>query len=158
MQQADCSLIVNTRPNAEPWCVYEHHVALEAGQPPQVIHVGACRLIDAFRLGDARQNTEWQAIFEHGGHVLVRIVSTTDNRMEAIQAARAHLATFNPMPRCNMHGYNARGTARPVRCSNGITYRTQSEAANALGITQSAVSQHLAGHIKSAGGFTFEYA
>lgn len=154
----DCALVLNTKSATELWCVYEHLVSFSADQPPQVIYVNACRLQDVWKMTEARSNSEWQAIFAQGGHTLVRVVAIADNRDDATKHARAHIATFDPMPRCNLRGFNNKGAARRVVCSNGTTYPTQSAAAAALGVTQSAISQALRGDLKQVGGWSFEYA
>lgn len=158
VQVADASLVVDTSPDLDPWCAFEHLAALEAGHPPQVIYVGACRLVDVFRLTEGKTNSDWSSLFANGGYVLVRIIAT-GTRQDIVNYATRHVRTFDPMPRCNVRGYNVRGARRAVICNNnGTTYRNQSEAAAELGVTQSAISQHLDGKLSSVRGYTFRYA
>lgn len=157
MQQADCSIVIDT--TAQPgalWCAFEHLAVLEPGAPPSVIFVSACRLIDVYRLVEGRTNSDWASLFDRGGAVMVRIVATGE-QIEIIRFARSHVMAMQPMPRCNLKGFNVRGQQRAVRCSNGVTYRTQREASLALGVSQSAISQHLAGKLTTVRGYMFEF-
>jgi hypothetical protein len=157
LQSADCSLILDTQAHpSQAWCAFEHIAALEPGAPPAVIFVGACRLIEVYRLADGRTNSEWTKIYANGGTVQVRIIATGD-RLDVMRHAQRHARTFDPLPRCNMYGYNVRGASRAIRCSNGQTYPTQRDAALALGVSQSAISQQLDGKLLSVRGFTFSY-
>lgn len=134
------------------WCVFEHHL------PPQILYVGACKLIDVFKMREARDNSEWAKIYANGGGVQLAITMITDNRNEAFRVAMERVRSLDPMPRCNMHGYNMHRTARTLICSNGQTYKSQSDAAQALGISQSNISKHLAGDLTHVNGHTFAYA
>lgn len=133
------------------WCVYEHHL------PPHIIYVNACKLIDVFRMRDARNNSEWAKMFAEGGGVHVVITMVTDDRNEAFNRAIERAKSITPMPRCNLHGYNMHRTARPLICSNGMTYPTQQAAAAALNISQSNISRHLNGGLAHVNGLTFAY-
>lgn len=158
LQTADASLIVDTLATpSDVWCAFEHQATLEPGKPPAVILVGACKLVDVYRLTEGKTNSDWHALFARGGHVLVRIIATGE-RTDIIRYAQRHAFSFPTMPRCNLRGFNVRGANRAVRCSNGETYKTQRDAAKALGVSQSAISQHLDGKLTSVRGLTFDYA
>jgi hypothetical protein len=153
----DSSLIINVRPEAPIWAAFEYQASLEPGTPPTVIYVGAAILADVYRLVEGRTNSEFVKLFANGGHVLVRIIATGE-RIEIIRFAQQHMRTFDPMPRCNVHGFNIKGISKAVMCSNGKTYPSQTEAARDLGVSQSAISQCLGGKISHVNGLTFSYA
>jgi hypothetical protein len=155
----DASIVVDVRRQSETWCVYEHQVVMSPGEPPETILIGACRLADVYRLTDGKTNSEWQNMFANGGHVLVRIVATTLNRSDAYRSAADIVRSSQPIPRCNLLGYNLRGMRKPIIClNNGKRYETQLQASQELGIHCSAISRHLRGQGNSAGGFKFAYA
>lgn len=158
IQSADASLVVDTKHTTELWCVYEHQVVLKEGEPPSVIMIGACRLREVYLLIDGKTNTEWAKIYANGGSVLVRIVGVTLDKMEAMRHAQTLVRSATPTPICNLQGYNIRGSARAVRCINNDTrYNTQREAAEALGVSASALSRHLRGELTHANGLRFVY-
>lgn len=134
------------------WCVYEHH------NPPEIIYVNACRLRDVFSMREARDNSEWFRMYQKGGGLLLHITMITVDRNEAIRSAIERVKSLPTMPRCNLHGFNMRTASRPIICSNGVTYQTQSEAAKALGVAQPHISRNLRGALKSVNGYTFAYA
>lgn len=158
VQSADSILIVDTRaPPSEVWCAFEHQAVLETGAPPQVILVSACRLVDVYKLVEGRTNSDWSAMFRNGGHVLVRIIATGD-KIDIIRHAQRHARSLQPTPRCNLRGINIKGGRRAVRCiQTDEVYPTQLAAAEALGVSQGAISQHLDGKIASVGGYILEY-
>lgn len=159
MIKLDASVILDTAHIRQTWCVYEHQATLTAGEPPETILIGACRLIDLFMMMDARANSEWQKMYSDGGQVLVRIVAVTLDRSEAFRHAGDLIKSASPKPRCNALGYNMRGTRRPIMCvQNGKRYETQLAAAEDLGIYSSTISRQLRGKTdKAQGGFQFVY-
>ena len=159
LQKCDASLVLDAKRSSENWCVFEHQVMMQADEPPQVILVGACRLLEVFKLTDGRGNSDWTEIFKNGGSVLVRILAITYDRQEAFREAARLARDMDPRPRCNLVGYNLRGKSRAVVClNNGERYVTQTEAAEKLGIHGSAISRHLKGDLSHAQGFKFAYA
>lgn len=154
--QPENSIIVDTQTLGNTWCLYEHLAVLDAGQPPEIIMIGVCKLNDAFRLGDGRRNSAWSAIFANGGQIMVRIVATSEYRHEMTLQATRRIQS-NP-PRCNARGFNLRGTARPIKCSNGQVYGSQKEAAAALGLDASSISRHMRGDTQHVSGYTFMYS
>lgn len=134
------------------WCAYEHHV------PPQIVYVNTCKLTDLFKLADARDNSEWFKMFANGGGIMIHLLLITDSRHRAVETAIARAKSLTPMPRCNLHGWNMKTSARPILCSNGKTYSTQREAADELKLDQGNLSKHLRGELKTVGGYTFAYA
>lgn len=158
MQQNDSCLIINTLVAHETWCVYEHLMVMQDGQPPTVIYVNTCKLSDVYRLSQARQNSEWLKLTKINPTIMVRIIATGDNRHEMGRVATKHSRSFNPMPQCNLRGFRMRGGRGMINCSNGMQYRTQAEAALATGFTQSAISKCLRADVSHVGGLVFTYA
>lgn len=157
--KADTAMIVDTRKPGDLYCAYEHHVTFSEGSPPEVIMVGACKLADVYRMLDGKANSEWQRIFAQGGHVMVRIIAVGDERMEMMRWAMTHMRSLPTIPRCNLHGVSTKGSARPVRCENtGVTYQSQRDACEQLGIHSSSMSRHLSGQLAKVSGMVFRYA
>lgn len=155
----DAPLIVDTGSNADTWCVYNHSVTMQEGEPPTVIMIGSCRLAEVYRLIEGRTNSEWSHIFKDGGYVLVTIVATTNDKREAVRHASDLMRNMKPIPLCNLQGYNLRGARRAIVClNNGKRYRTQTEAAQDLGVYSSSISRHLRGELSHANGLRFAYA
>lgn len=158
MIKTDSSLIIDTTNPGQQWCAYEHLATFEAGAPPQVIFVNACKLADVYRLVDANRNSEWRRIFGKGGHIMVRIIAIGE-QAEVTKFAIAHMRSLTPMPMCNLKGYTTKGTAQRIECiTNGVTYGSQKEAADTLGISGSAISRHLRGDLKHVGTYVFRMA
>lgn len=133
------------------WCVYEHHV------PPAIIFVHVCRLTDVFMMREARQNSEWNEIFPHSGALTIHITHIVETQEEAGKIALKRLRSLPMMPRCNLVGYNMRGSTRALECSNGCEYRSQSHAAKALGLSQGNLSRHMRGELAAVRGLKFWY-
>ena len=156
-QTDTCSLVVDARTSSYDWCVYEHHVVLNEGDPPTVIQVGAAKLTEVFHLSDGKRNSEWSAIFANGGKLLLRIVATTDDKREAHKHAQTLMRKYRPL--CNLRGFDLKGQQNAILClTNGVRYETQAAAAEALGLAQSQISRHLRGGPNHVGGFVFAYA
>lgn len=155
----DAPVIVNSENSMDTWCVFEHRVTMQEGEPPTVILVGACRLVEVYRLVEGKTNSEWANIFRNGGHVLVTIVATTEDKREATLYASQLMRDMRPIPRCNLSGYSIKGGRRSVICvTNGKRYHNQGEAAADLGVSASSISRHLRGELTHAGGLKFTYA
>ncbi len=139
------------------WCVYEHSIH-QQDAPPAAIFVGYCRLNDLFMMREARNNSEWARITNNGNvPIMLRIVALTDEMTDANKLALSQLATYPTWPHCNANGYNLEAARRTIQCSNGQTFTSQEEAARVLGVSQSAVSQHLRGRLKAVKGHTLAY-
>jgi hypothetical protein len=154
----DAPITITPAQVADTYCVYEHLMVTTPGAPPSVIFVGSCKLIDVFRMRDARNNSYWTTLTSAGAPVMIRIIMTAQDGKTARDGAVKHVRSLNPMPVCNVHGFNMFGSQRAILCSNGQTYQSQSEAAAALGVTQSAISQNLRGTLSGVKGYTFTYA
>jgi hypothetical protein len=139
------------------WCVYEHHMMFEAGQPPTLIYVATCKLIDVYQMREARNNSDWCQLAAIGYPLIVRIIKTTADRREAFNFTVKHVKSFTTMPRCNLHGYNLFAAKRTIVGDDAREYASQAAAARALGCSQSAVSQHLNGNLDSIKGHKLTY-
>lgn len=151
------ALIIDPREIPATWCVYEHLMQMDDDGPPVVIYVNACKLLELYRLGQGKQNTEWVNITKHGRPIIIKVVATGTDRMVIQRHAMKHLRSMSPMPMCNLRGFSLAGRARTVYCSNGKTYNSQDQAAQELGISQSAISKHLRGDLQQVRGLIFSY-
>lgn len=157
MLEQECSVIVEPINVREQYCIFEHLMVMEPGQPPVVIYVNICKLIEVFKLTISRQNSEWVRLTSINPKIMVRIVATGEDRQEMMRNAMKHARSFNPMPICNLRGFKIRGGNGIIKCSNGMEYRTQMEASTATGCSQSAISKCLRGDIAQVGGLVFTY-
>lgn len=158
MTPQSTSLIVDPKHTIDLWCVYEHLMQIEPDGPPVVIYVNACKLSEVYRLTQGRQNTEWLRLTkDRDVKIMVRIVATDTDRYLINREAMRHARIFNPMPICNLRGFNIHGQGRSVECSNGKRYKSQADAAKELGLSQSAISKHLNGQLRHVGGYVFSY-
>jgi hypothetical protein len=145
---------VQTLDDAPPvWCIFEHWTADEMGALV-LQFIGACRLTDAFKTATARSNTEWCKLMKPETSLYIRITAIGD-KSECLRDAARQVS--NAPPRCNLYGLNLHGSQRRIKCSNGQTYDTQQQAAEALNVSQSAISAHLNGRGRAVGGYTFSY-
>lgn len=158
VMQPENQVIVDVRGALTDWCAFEHWATLAEGKPPECILVGACRLVDLFKMNDGRNNSEWTRIFANGGSVMIRVIATSPDRSAIMNAAIRASKQYDPIPRCNLVGYVLQGALRRIHCSNGEIYDNQQHAARALGATQSAISRHLNGHLAHVKGHRLHYA
>jgi hypothetical protein len=150
--KADTSIVLDVDRPSELFCAYEHYTT-------ELIMVGACKLVDVYRMADAKSNTEWQRTFSRGGYVNIRIIAVGDNRTEMARYAQTYLRSLPTIPRCNLHGITTRGFARPIRCENTqVVYKSQRDACEQLGIESSSMSRHLNGRLSRVHGMVFRYA
>ncbi len=158
-RHSSSALVVDTKTSTEDWAVVEHHAVLQENEPPTIVMVTACKLVDVYRLADGKVNSEWAKIFRHGGQVMVQIVATTDEKTEAFKHAQERIRDIVPTPVCNMRGHSLKTARRAIIChQNERRYNSQAEAAADLGIHAPSISRQLNGHARQAQGFTFAYA
>lgn len=86
--------------------------------------------IDGNRYNNDVSNLEWVSHKENMLHAVVNDLVNTE------KAKAAH--------------------RKPVRCSNGKTYRSISDAANDLGLNPSCIGDVVRGRYRTSGGYTFE--
>lgn len=137
--------------------VVEHYINVP-NAPPRCIFVGVCKLRDVYDFHYSRRNHRWLEIMGDHPAFMVRILHVTTNFAEASHVCSERLKQHNPPPECNMVGAHSVRHARAIRnVYTGETYRSQQHAAQSLGVTQSAVSQHLCGRVTLCGGTVLEY-
>ena len=74
---------------------------MQPGQPPVLIYVNICKLVDVYRLKQGRENSEWIKLMAPGTQVLVRIIATSTDKAAIKKHAMLHCRSFSPMPICN---------------------------------------------------------
>lgn len=125
------------------WCVAEYST------PIGRLFVTATKLSQALLLIEPSKNPAWQQMVQDDTPITVRIIMVGTREQCYVEANRQEPAW------CNLA---AQGSKRPlIQCSNGETYRTQQEAANALGLDQGAISAQLNGRLRTVKGYTFTY-
>lgn len=150
------------------WAVYTHHfpedamravmersdrpqdwaAALASGAP---CYIGWCRAVDLSRSPDARAVVAWRALASLSPMVSVTVAGLYDDQRAALRAAWPLIARHNPP--CNKS--TARGSA--VRClETGELFPTATDAAQAMGVSDSYVSMHLNGKRPHVNGMHFE--
>ena len=162
MTEHDCNIVLNPNKINDTFCVYEHYWINPdpaAEQPMVLVFVGAEKLSDLFYFRQGRRNSEWHRLFgSTDTNLLVRVIMTCETEVEAHNKAITHIRTFDPIPQCNLKGFNLSQTSRKLVCSNGQEYDSQTDAARKLGINQSGISKHLLnGRPKHVNGLTFKY-
>lgn len=145
----------------DAYCVYEHWMndpdpTLTPEQAFRLMFISYCKLYDVFTCPEARRNNEWQKHFKSGVQVTLRIIMTTTDAREAMNYAQAQVREKRPF--CNIRGYRQSGRTLVICNENGETYRSAADAAKALGLSQSQLTNHL-NHVKgyrTVRGFTFK--
>lgn len=139
-------------------CVYGTSITMTPGNPPEMIFVGVGKLVDVFALKEARANSEWSRITNNGQiPVMITLLAIADTIPEASAAGMRYMNDLPQWPHCNRHGYNLQQRTRRILASNGTIFETQQEAARIIGISESAISQHLHGKLKSVKGLRLTY-
>lgn len=157
MIKQDSNVIIDTAIGVDHWAAFEVHATLTEGAPPEIIYVNACKLHDVYKLTQARINSEFARMFANGGMVMVHIIATGNDRREIIEYALRHQKSLPLPPRCNVVGHLMTQAHRIIICSNGKEYKSQTDAALALGVAQSAISRHLRGDLATVKGYTLSY-
>lgn len=127
------------------WCVYE------VWQLETRLFIGADKFTDIGFLKGPRNNTYFNSVAKPTDVLLMRIIRTGE---KIAMVKLANELNFKHHPPCHTHGLiQMQYTA--IVCSNGETYPSQSAAAEALSLNQSAISKHMRGMLKHVGGYTF---
>ena len=158
LKQINSEVVAAAGAFATTWCVYSVREAPLPGDPIETLFIGSARLIELYAFPDAQRNTEWLRRVTPDTQLIVTVLYLGD-KVECWNEA-SRLSLTEPRPICNRLGLNMHGSSRPILCSNGQRYETQTEAAQALGINQAQLSQHLQRKpgFKSVKGLTFGYA
>ena len=139
-------------------CIVEYGLMI-AGAPPRTMLIEVCKLSDVFLMVEARRNSEWRKLIARPdiNAVTIHVRHMGDKaECESLRGRMLYdLIKAGDTPACNAYGTNMNNRAQAIACSNGETYRTQSDAAERTGVTQSAVSQCCAGKLKSVKGLVF---
>jgi len=126
------------------------------GGQPTPLWLGTVRTPDVYKLSGFADNDGWRRHVTPDTMITIIILCTGD-----IWECRRYADTLlreMKLPICN--GYRiatAAHRATPIRCNNGEVYRSQTDAANQLGLSQAHISRHLNGGLKHVQGYTFEY-
>jgi len=131
------------------WCVYDHHINGDH------IYTGCCRIDAVYVMTEARNNTAWQTVTASDQPITISIVAL-GNKIDMMRQSAARIRERRPY--CNINGFNAKGAQKRIKCSNGVTYNSQLDAAKALGINQSQISRHLRGEFTHVKGLQFTWA
>lgn len=132
------------------YCVYMHRY----GPDDTLIFIGVDRLIHVFSCPEARNNSEWCAITQSKETLQINIVATGTHGV--CLSLRSQLL-LQHQAICNIRGRHV-GGATVIECvETEQRYATQTEAARATGVSQSAISAHLRGdeRFKTVKGLTF---
>lgn len=135
------------------WCTVEYQVIFDLSAPPTVMMITACRLDKAFQMTTPAINSVWKqyVLPEHG---VIVVIHHTGTRAECL--VEANKLSLSKRPICIM-GANQSISRPMIQCDDGRTWRTQVEAAEALGTTQSAVSMALRGLSATVAGHRLAY-
>jgi hypothetical protein len=163
------------------YCLYEHYVlvgrALTRDEIEETQHkpyeprfaplgltkifIGSCKLQDAFRFKDAARNQTWLSMIRPETDVFVNIIMT-GSRYDCLneQARYVNQCGQHLRPICNRFASaNKVLSAGRIVCSDGRIFENQQVAADALEVSQSRISQHLARRtgFKTVRGLTLDY-
>lgn len=157
-QKQDCALIAASPDAIEQlFCSYEHHMVFTPGDPPTLVFVHACKLTDVYLMREARSNTDWVLLAEQNYPLIINVTNTFDSLADAINHVQRQVKAMPAPPRCNLHGYNMASMRRIIVCSDGREFGNQSEAARAIGVSQSAISQHMKSKTSTVKGYKLAY-
>lgn len=142
---------VNTFRN--DYCVYQHVY----GDPEAIIYIGVCPLRDMLLGPDAAQNSEWLKMVNPNHSLTVTLLAIGPSA-ECYNHRVRMLHSMTVKPICNQRGVLLSLAAQPFRCDQtGQVFQSQVECARIMGLSQPALSNHLAGKIgwKRVKGYTF---
>jgi hypothetical protein len=151
-RQAPFVITGTTGTIAHTWVVVRYSVPGENGAPPTIMHIIATTWKDVLLMNEASTNSEWTRLMSMDRPVIVEVIHVGLKADCVMMANRLAISTGT---HCMKHGVRMNHRTSNIRCSNGVTYQTQSEAAAALGISQPALSAHLAGKLAHVKGFVF---
>jgi len=134
------------------WAVYSHSIN------GAVQFIGISKLKDVFTLTDARANLTWLEMFGDPQQEITITINMVSMVRREVAAERARLVKLL-RPSCNLAGSYVPRTAYVIVCNEtGETFDNAKQAAEAHGITTSALSNHLNRKptFRTVGGRTYE--
>lgn len=134
------------------WTVMRYSIPGENGAPPMIMSIIATPWVRALTMVDAAKNSEWIKYMAIDRPVIAEIVMTGTQQECVIYASKLAGQT---QPHCNRYGFVLTAKTSRLLCSNGQTYENQTDASQALGLAQSAISKHLRGELVAVKGLTF---
>lgn len=125
----------------------------------ETIYIGICPFSELNNMPDAMSNSEFAKFVKPDDRLTICLSGLFETIGEAI-AYRETMFAMNK-PHCNRNGHHVENTAtskgRGVKCiETQQTYINAAKAARAMGVTNSAMSQHLSGAIPTICGYKFE--
>lgn len=152
-------MVINTATSQFTYVAVEHWATLKEGQPPELVYMFVTTFKEAFTVTEAMGNSKWVELFSrpNGVDILVRITAVCTTRREATNIVVRRLMEMSPRPICNAQGYTLAGRARMIIAEDGRKWRTQAEAGEALGVSQSTINAALTGRAKAARGVRLTY-
>lgn len=159
MAYPETQMIIDTSDTPFCFVVVEHWAALTPGEPPECVYLFTAPFKDAFTTSVALGNTKWSELFNKPGgcEILVRIIARTKTQRDANHICVNRLREMPKRPICNAQGMTLAGRARQIVAEDGRWWRTQMEAAEALGVSQSTIAAHLSGRQASVRGLRLTY-
>jgi hypothetical protein len=124
----------------EHWCVYSHHAFGE------LFYIGLCKMRDVFDAPDAIKNNHWRDHITDETPIKLTIVFSSIILSDCNKLHAQLIEQYKP--RANKLGWITTGPV-VISCVSGPhagkTWRSQVEAARALGFNQPTLSNHLNG-------------
>lgn len=107
------------------------------------IFVGCGTLVDALGLKEISRNSELAKIYTSVPQLQVRIIASSDSLHECKIYMLQRLKQYSPLPHCNRYGIimDSGRSGVMIEASDGRSWSTQEECAQALNITQAHVSR-----------------
>lgn len=138
------------------YCVVEYSTATGVS-PPKVALLVVDRLCNIWSMNEANRNSVWRSVSAASDVVAIGTrVLCVGEMLECKRWLDAHLSSLGPnLPVGNAYGILSSPREQGIRCSNGQTYRNQTEAAAALGCAQGVISQIVNGKLSSWRGLRF---
>lgn len=125
-------------------CLYHVHRRQPNGGPPEMFYIGIALLKDVFNLIDAYKSTVWRHEITKDEELLITLIATTPDYIEARNLHHDHYKKFQP--RANQRGrMSNRGLS--ITCVEGPyigrIWPSLTIASRETGIHQTTLSNHL---------------
>lgn len=113
----------------------------------EIFYLGICKLSDVYRCPDAYRNTYWRKTINDNTLIQTTVISTSSEYGSLYNQLNEYVKLWKPI--ANLKGYQQSSLPSVITCvegdNAGQTYQTQQRCAEANGITQPALSNHLNG-------------